>query len=201
MNARQLAAMQGYRPANPYKPGYLEGPFFFTGTFSYDDAAVTDHLNLRAAAAQVDPAWVQEFGANANPEVTLHAEAVQLLWVDEAAIAHADPEDIWKVFEGCYLVVGFGGKEQHISLGDCCDFVADVQEALDSDLATTTEYYKFRKQGPKLLNDPFEIDMRTATKLTVSSNAAATGSLLAADSGIRLKVWGWAASNALINGR
>lgn len=188
MNLLSISQALGIPAPEARIPGVVENPFA-TGTFDYDAAALTTVIDFTDPTVwATDPVAAAELkvtGSEFDASLIIHSACVEFL--DADALAILDPEKIRKVAEGLYFSVETGAREERYKVGFSV-FGGKPASALDSDLATLTAAgWGYGEQYPKIGSI---VNLRDIKSCSLVATAAATGSLLGANSAVRFKVRG-----------
>ena len=142
----------GLPPAGGLPQGVAVGPFLWKGLLDFDAAAASTVSDLLAYDNFDWHAFIPRLNkATENkPEVILAISGIEIIFIDQAMLEHADPEDVFKVFEGIYLEATQKGSTRTWALRDGCHVAAKPAGLIDSDQATEVRAYQYPTKGLQL---------------------------------------------------
>ena len=186
MNLLDIARAYGVPDPTPGISGTVHNPFA-SGTFDFDAAALTTVIDLSTPSVwSTDPFAARELdtsGSDMRASLVIYGACLEFLDQD---IHWADAESIAQVAEGLYLSVESGSSEKRFPVG--FSVFGEPAGIVDSDLATTTGLYGYPRQYSVF--PATVIDLDSVKTAAIKATAAATGSLLPANSPVRLHVRG-----------
>lgn len=184
----------GYPTPGSLPPGICEGPFEFKGVFDFDAATDTivsdmldyDNFDLEAFVPRLRNA------TKSRPEVFLAISGIEIVWIDQSTLDHADPEDVYRTWEGIYLEASAKGVATRTwTVRDGCHVAAQPAAMLNSAQATELRAYQYRTNGLQLFSEgTIVMPMHKLGSLCIKATGPASNSLLGANGDVRVRIHG-----------
>ncbi len=196
--ARQLSAtpleiveMLGGPTPVALPSGVKAGPFELIGLVDFDAAADTVIVDFKDVASYRDDFKKGLPTSGDKLPIILAIWGLTHRWIDQAVLDHADPEDVYRVWEDTYLEVVQGDVTKKFYINDANCVAAQPVGLIDSDQAVETRAYRYKTNG--LWVPPTKtmlFNLGTIDSLRLMCGPSGSASLLGANADTRLRVDG-----------
>ncbi len=195
LSPSEVLKARGYPPIGSMPANFAEGPFDFSGTLDFDAAAHTVVCDMLEFDNFDDVNFVRQLqGASEDkPSIVLAIAGIEVVFIEQTFLEHADPEDVRRVIEGIYLEMATMQTTDLWPVRDGCHAYAKPGGVATTNLTVEVRSYQYPTEGIAFFPEGTIIaEMGALKTLAIKATAAAAGSLLGANADVIVRVHGCA---------
>ena len=183
----------GFPAMGTLPAGIAVGPFDFKGVLDFDAASesvVCNFLDADNFDAIAFTSRLQSAGES-NPKVMLAVSGIEVVFIEQSMLDHADPEDVKRVWQEMYLEAKTTEWSRKWPLRDGCHVDAQPVGLIDSDQATEVRAYRYCTNGLQLFTEgSLGFDLGMLKELAVKCSTLGTASLLGSNADVIVRIHG-----------